>query len=96
MRFLSFSYIWLSKNIFYRFCRREKNRRQNFSISLSQPCPAGLCSLRRNWEQSCSKGAEDMTFVTLSAPIENGTVFVRKRGQIFSAAVAAFIESCKR
>ena len=80
MRILSFSYIWLSKNIFYRFCRREKNRRQNFSISLSQPCPAGLCSLRRNWEQSCSKGAEDMTFVTLSAPIENGTVLVRKKG----------------
>ena len=80
MRFLSFSYIWLSKNIFYRFCRREKNRRQNFSISLSRPFPAGLCSLRRNWEQSCSKGAEDMTFVTLSAPIENGTALVRKKG----------------
>ena len=80
MRFLSFSYIWLSKNIFYRFCRREKNRRQNFSISLSRPFPAGLCSLRRNWEQSCSKGAEDMTFVPLSPPIENGTALVRKKG----------------
>ena len=58
--------------------------------------PRRLMQLVGNWEQSCSKGAEDMTFVTLSAPIENGTVLVRKTGQIFSAAVAAFIESCKR
>ena len=50
-------------------------------LHLSQPTLSRrLMQLVGNWEQSCSKGAEDMTFVTLSPPIENGTVLVRKKG----------------
>ena len=40
--------------------------------------PRRLMQLVGNWEQSCSKGAEDMTFVTLSAPIENGVRYFRR------------------
>ena len=50
-------------------------------LHLSQPTLSRrFMQLVGNWEQSRSKGAEDMTFVTLSAPIENGTVLVRKKG----------------